>query len=174
MAQEVKEVKIGELGKAEFDRVGMIKVSFPFIVSSNDIITAFIYDLFEGKFVNASLVDHDAKKLTFELEPNDHVVFSIVCDGKKCKLMLFNVHVKREIRYYDGYDQEETEDVIVSEVYHAELCRDIFRSISNCKDTPDILAFVLAYLVPLDLPYTSFHYTDIDEIVSDLKKFFET
>jgi len=170
----MREVKIGELGKVEFYEIGGLKVSFPFIISSNRLTTAFIYDLFEGRFVNAKSIDHENKQLVFELEPNDHVLFAILCNDKICALRLFNIHVKRELRYYGDYDQEETEDVVVSEIYNAKLYRDMYRSISNCKDTPDILAFVLAYLVPIDLPEVHYRYSTPDEIVNDVKNFFES
>ena len=167
------QVKIGDGGKIEYDIVGMMKVSFPYIISTDKINVAFVYDLFERKFINASLVDHDNKILSFEVEPHEHGVFVLTCNREECILRLFDVHVKREIVYYGDYDEEQTKGVTVDEVYHVNLGRDIFRSISNCKDTPDILAFV-AYLIPIDLPDVYFNYMDVDEIISDLKKFFES
>jgi|GEM_PF-4984135 len=161
------------LMKIKFDRVGMMKLIYPFIISTSEISTAFVYDLFEGKFINAPLVDHN-KKLVFELEPNDHVAFTLTCDRSECLLKVYDIHVKTELRNYDGYEQYETDDVKVSEVYSAILDRDIFRSISNCKDTPNILSFILAYLVPLNLPDVYYSFLNANEIVEELKKFFES
>ena len=174
MEEVEREVKIGELGIIRFGKIGMMEVSYPFIVSSKQIVSAFVYDLFEGRFINAKTVDHDNKKLVFELEPNNHILFSITCDNNVCELKLFDINVRRELIDDNGYDYEETKDVIVNEVYSARLYRDMYRSISNCKDTPNILAFILAYLIPIDLPDVYYHFLTTDEVVKEIKRFFET
>ena len=174
--QEVKrEIRIGDQIKIEieFERVGMITISCPLIINSKRIVTAFIYDTFEKTFVNASIDQYQSMK--FEIEPNDHIMFLLDCDTSKCTLKLLNIHVvRRLVEYYDGYDEEENEDVIINEVYNVIFDRHRFRSFGNCKDTPDILAFLLSFLIPIDLPYAYFHHSSADEIVEDLKKFFES
>ena len=170
----MQEVSIGDRGKIEYDKIGMLKLTYPLVVSNNEISTIFAYDLFEGKFVDASLADCSNKKLIFELEPNDHVLFNMTCDSKTCTLKLLEVKVKRELKYHNGYDYEETTDVSVNELYNADFDRHRFRSYSNDSDTPNILAFILAYLIPLDLPYVYYHYADTNEIIEELKRFFES
>ena len=168
-----QELKIGE-GSLRYDRVGMMEIVHPFIIDSNKISILFVYDQIERKFVSASYINHEEKTMSFEVEPNDHSLFEICCINKECKLRLFDVHVKTEIRVdYDGYDQEEVTDVVVIEKYNVSFDRDWFRSISNDRDTPDIIGFVSAYLIPLDLPETNFPYYNTNEIAEVMKEFFE-
>jgi len=154
--------------RIEYDKVGLLKISCPFIISSKEISTVFIYDLIGRKFVEA-FVDAEMK---FEIEPNDHVVFQLLCDSKNCKLKVFSIKVRTQTVYYDYYEQEETVGVDMTEEYSVELDRRGFRSFSVDDEAPAILRFILAYLIPIELPYQSFYYSDSCEIVKDLRKYF--
>jgi len=167
-------VEIGNGGKLSYDRIGAMKLMYPFIVDSNKISTMFLYDLFEGKIVNASHVSHDSKEIMYEIEPNDHVAFELNCDVNECSLNLYEIKVHVELIDYNGYEQYETTGVNVSKVYSTNFDRHRFRSFSNDNDTPNILAFVLAYLVPFDLPYVYYHFLTTDEVVKEIKRFFES
>ena len=167
----MQEIKLGELGKIKYDRVGTIEFSHPFIISSSKIITAFVYDLFQKKFVSAELVNHDAKTMKFEIEPNDHAVFLISCSDRTCELKVYNMHVRSDTVNYDGYEQYETLGVTVDEVYSTTFDRSDFRYLGLYEGVPDILGFITAFLVPINLPDTYFRYIDVNEIIEDLKNF---
>ena len=170
MEQTKKVIGIGQLGKLEYDVVGMLKIEYPFVISSDKILTVFIYNITEGKIVDASL--HDG--LVFEIEPEDHIIFQLTCDSNNCTLKIYNVHVKTVTREYSGYDQEEIDGVLIDEVYHVNFERHRFRAFSVDDEAPQILRFVLSYLIPIDLPYQSYHYSSVQEIVQDLKKYFQS
>jgi len=177
MAQEVsqeKELKIGEKGRLQYDRVGMMRLVHPFVIDSKRIDVIFVYDLIERRFVSASNISHDSKEIVFDIQPNTHTLFELCCNNKECSLKVYDLHVHEEVKDVDGYEEIQSRSVEVNEVYSTSFCRDWFRSISNDRDTPDIIAFISAYLIPLDLPevYFPFYYTS--EIVEVLKKFFET
>jgi len=165
-------VKIGNNGKLSYDRVGMMKLIYQFVIDSDRISTIFLYDLIQTQIVNASSVSHDLKEIVYEIEPNDHTAFELSCNRNECILRLFNIEVKKELRYYNSYDQEETTDVSVKEIYNIKFGRNRFRTYTVDEDAPDIFKFILTYLIPIDLPYSSFGYTDADEIVEKMKKFF--
>jgi len=164
----VNKLNIGELGKIRYDNVGLLEVEYPFNISSDKIVTAFLYDIIEHRFVDGMLDDC----LKFEIQPNDHVIFELVCDTQDCKLKIYNIDVESKTVYYGNYEEEQTVNVEVDEVYSVNFDRHRFRSFVVDKDAPDILKFILEYLVPIDLPYNSFGYSDVNEIVEKMKKFF--
>jgi len=164
----MNEINIGELGKLRYDNVGLLEVQYPFNISSDKIVTTFLYDIIDQKFVDGVLDDC----LKFEIQPNDHVVFILVCDRQNCRLKIYHINVESRTVYYGDYDQEEISNVEVDEVYSVDFDRYRFRSFAMDDDAPEILKFILTYLVPIDLPYNSFGYSDVDEIVEKMKKFF--
>jgi len=164
----VNELNIGELGKLRYDNVGLLEVQYPFNISSDKIVTTFLYDIIEHRFVDGMLDDC----LKFEIQPNDHVMFQLVCNHQDCDLKIYYIDIITQTRWYGNYEEEETADIKVNEVYNVNFSRDHFRSFAMDDDAPDILRFILAYLVPIDLPYNSFGYSDVDEIVEKMKKFF--
>jgi hypothetical protein len=167
---EVVEIENG--GKLSYDRVGMMKLVYPFVIDSDRLSTIFLYSLIEGQIVNASSVSHDLKEIVFEIQPDDHIIFQLNCNRNECSLDLYEIKVYTELMDYNGYEQYETVHVTVSKVYSAVFDRHRFRSFAVDNDAPDILRFVLMYLVPIELPYNNFHYSDIQEIVDKIKQFF--
>jgi hypothetical protein len=163
----VNEINIGELGKIRYDVVGLMKVRYPFNVSHDKIVTAFVYDMIGNKFVDATLNNC----LEFEIEPNDHVVFILVCDRQNCRLKIYHINVKSRTVYYGDYEEEQTVNVEVDEVYSVNFDRHRFRSFAVDDDVPDILRFILMYLIPIDLPYNHFDYSDMNEIIDKIKNF---
>jgi len=164
----VNELNIGELGKIRYDNVGLLEVEYSFNISSDKIVTAFVFDMIEHKFIDATLGDC----LKFEIEPNDHIIFELVCDTQDCKLKIYNIDVESKTVYYGNYEEEQTVNVEVDEVYSVNFGRHRFRSFAVDDDVPDILRFILMYLIPIDLPYNCFNYSDVQEIVDKMKKFF--
>ena len=161
-------VNIGEMGKIEYNNIGLLTVKYPFYLSSDRIVTAFVYDLIEKKFIDSKLRDY----LEFEIEPNKHVFFELVCDINNCKLKIYSINVATDIKCYGDYEQEEISSVTVNNVYSVEFDRNRFRSFSVDDTAPDILRFILGYLIPIDLPYNQFYYSDVNEIVDKIKQFF--
>ena len=171
--EEIKRsVRVGELGELIYEKIGMMDVVHPFVISADKIVTLFIYDLIGHEFINGTIINGLKPSLKFEIEPNDHIIFQLTCDSNSCILKIYSVNVKRVTRNYDGYDQEETVSVQVDEVYTIDFDRHRFRSFTVDDEAPEILRFILAYLVPIDLPYQSYHYSNVQEIVQDLKKYF--
>jgi hypothetical protein len=166
----MNEINIGELGKISYDVVGLIKVKCPFSISSNKIMTAFLYDIIGNKFVDSMLDGY----LGFEIEPSDHVMFQLVCDHQNCDLKIYHINVESRTVYYGDYEQEEISNVKIGEVYSVNFDRHRFRSFSIDDDAPDILRFMLGYLIPIDLPYNNFHYSDVNEIVEKIRRFFSS
>ena len=164
----MNELNIGELGKIRYDNVGLLEVEYSFNISSDKIVTAFVFDMIEHKFIDATLGDC----LKFEIEPNDHIIFELVCDTQDCKLKIYNIDVESKTVYYGNYEEEQTVNVEVDEVYSVNFGRHRFRSFAVDDDVPDILRFILMYLIPIDLPYNCFNYSDVQEIVDKMKKFF--
>jgi len=166
----MNELNIGELGKIRYDNVGLLQVLYPFNISSDKIVTTFLYDIIEHRFVDGMLDDH----LKFEIQPNDHVMFQLVCNHQDCDLKIFNIDVESKTVYYGNYEEEQTVNVEVDEVYSVSFDRHRFRSFSIDEDAPDIVKFILTYLVPIDLPYNEFYYSDVNEIVDKMKQFFSS
>jgi len=164
----MNELNIGELGKIRYDNVGLLQVLYPFNISSDKIVTTFLYDIIEHRFVDGMLDDH----LKFEIQPNDHVMFQLVCNHQDCDLKIYYIDVKSKTVYYGNYEEEQTVNVEVDEVYSVNFDRHRFRSFAVDDDVPDILRFILMYLIPIDLPYNCFNYSDVQEIVDKMKKFF--
>ena len=163
-------VNIGEMGKIEYDNIGLLKIKYSFNISSDKIVTAFVFDMIEHKFIDATLGDC----LKFEIQPNDHVMFQLVCNHQDCDLKIFNIDIITQTRWYGNYEQEETADIKVNNVYSVNFSRNHFRSFTIDEDAPDILRFILMYLVPIDLPYNEFYYSDVNEIVDKMKQFFSS
>jgi len=161
-------ISIGEMGKIEYDNIGLLKIKYPFNISSDKIVTAFLYDIIEHRFVDGMLDDC----LKFEIEPNDHIIFELVCDTQDCKLKIYNIDVESKTVYYGDYEEEQTVNVEVDEVYSVDFDRHRFRTYTVDEDAPDIFKFILTYLIPIDLPYNHFNYADVDEIVEKIKQFF--
>ena len=161
-------ISIGEMGKIEYDNIGLLKIKYPFNISSDKVVTVFVFDMIEHKFINATLGDC----LKFEIEPNDHIIFELVCDTQDCKLKIYNIDVESKTVYYGDYEEEQTVNVEVDEVYSVNFDRHRFRTYTVDEDAPDIFKFILTYLIPIDLPYNSFGYTNTDEIVEKIKQFF--
>ena len=163
-------VNIGEMGKIEYDNIGLLKIKYSFNISSDKIVTAFVFDMIEHKFIDATLGDC----LKFEIQPNDHVMFQLVCNHQDCDLKIFNIDIITQTRWYGNYEQEETADIKVNNVYSVNFSRNHFRSFTIDEDAPDILRFILMYLVPIDLPYNKFYYSDVNEIIDKIKQFFSS
>jgi len=173
--EEIKRsVRVGELGELIYEKIGMMDVVHPFVISADKIVTLFIYDLIGHEFINGTIINGLKPSLKFEIEPNDHIIFQLTCDSNSCTLKIYNVHVKTVTREYSGYDQEEIDGVLIDEVYHVNFERHRFRAFSVDEEAPQILRFVLSYLIPIDLPYQSYHYSSVQEIVQDLKKYFQS
>jgi len=166
----MNELNIGELGKIRYDNVGLLEVEYPFNISSDKIVTTFLYDIIEHRFVDGMLDDH----LKFEIQPNDHVMFQLVCNHQDCDLKIYYIDVKSKTVYYGNYEEEQTVNVEVDEVYSVNFDRHRFRSFAVDDDVPDILRFILMYLVPIDLPYNHFDYSDMNEIIDKIKQFFSS
>jgi len=166
----MNELNIGELGKIRYDNVGLLQVLYPFNISSDKIVTTFLYDIIEHRFVDGMLDDH----LKFEIQPNDHVMFQLVCNHQDCDLKIYYIDVKSKTVYYGNYEEEQTVNVEVDEVYSVNFDRHRFRSFAVDDDVPDILRFILMYLVPIDLPYNHFDYSDMNEIIDKIKQFFSS
>lgn len=166
----MNELNIGELGKIRYDNVGLLEVEYSFNISSDKIVTAFVFDMIEHKFIDATL----GGCLKFEIEPNDHIIFELVCDTQDCKLKIYNIDVESKTVYYGNYEEEQTVNVEVDEVYSVNFDRHRFRSFAVDDDVPDILRFILMYLVPIDLPYSHFDYSDMNEIIDKIKQFFSS
>jgi len=167
---EIIEIENG--GKLSYDRVGMMKLVYPFVIDSDRLSTIFLYSLIDGQVVNASSVSNDLKEIVFEIQPDDHIIFQLNCNRNECSLDLYEIKVYTELMDYNGYEQYETVRVTVSKVYSVNFDRHRFRSFSIDDDAPDLLRFILAYLIPVDLPYNNFHYSDVNEIVDKIKQFF--
>jgi len=163
-------VNIGEMGKIEYDNIGLLKIKYSFNISSDKIVTAFVFDMIEHKFIDGMLDDH----LKFEIQPNDHVMFQLVCNHQDCDLKIYNIDVESKTVYYGNYEEEQTVNVEVDEVYSVNFSRNHFRSFAVDDNVPDILRFILMYLVPIDLPYNEFYYSDVNEIVDKMKQFFSS
>jgi hypothetical protein len=166
----VNELNIGELGKIRYDNVGLLEVEYPFSVGNDKIVTTFLYDVVEGKFIDATLDGC----LKFEIEPNDHIMFQLVCNHQDCDLEIYYIDIITQTRWYGNYEQEEIADIRVNKVYSVNFDRHRFRSFVVDEDAPDILRFILAYLIPIDLPYNHFNYSDVNEIVDKIKQFFSS
>ncbi len=81
-----------------------------------------MYDIIEHRFVDGMLDDC----LKFEIQPNDHVMFQLVCNHQDCDLKIYYIDVITQTRRYGNYEQEETADIKVNKVYSVNFSRDHF------------------------------------------------
>jgi hypothetical protein len=92
----MKIVEIGKMGKISYDNIGLLKIKYPFNISSDEILTTFLYDVVEGKFIDATLDGC----LKFETEPNDHIMFQLVCNHQDCDLEIYYIDIITQTRWW--------------------------------------------------------------------------